>query len=235
MSTLATVIQRGTRASQPVASSVAIGTLYFVTDENVTERSSGSAWQSYSGPAAVASNPVQATIIREESFIEESIPIPGLAGSGSGGTGKIVQVVNTQTGAFTTSSTIIPFDDTIPQITEGVEIFTRSITPTSSSNILDIDIVIFATSTATPWIIVSLFQDATSNPLATCASFVNLNTSGTTIAYRHTMTAGTTSSTTFRVRVGPSSAATITVNGQSGARIFGGVAASGITVTERTP
>lgn len=48
MSTLASVIQRGTRAAQPAATAVPVGTLYFVTDETIIERSSGSAWQSYS-------------------------------------------------------------------------------------------------------------------------------------------------------------------------------------------
>jgi hypothetical protein len=43
-----TLIQRGTRAAQPAATTVAVGTLYFVTDESVTERSTGAAWQSYS-------------------------------------------------------------------------------------------------------------------------------------------------------------------------------------------
>jgi hypothetical protein len=41
------VILRDTRANQPAANAVASGTLYFVTDELVTERSNGSAWQTY--------------------------------------------------------------------------------------------------------------------------------------------------------------------------------------------
>lgn len=53
MSTLASVIQRGTRAAQPSAASVPVGTLYYVTDETILERSTGAAWQSYS--IAVAS------------------------------------------------------------------------------------------------------------------------------------------------------------------------------------
>ena len=48
MSTFANAIQRGDRASQPVATTVIIGTLYFVTDENVLERSDGTVWESYS-------------------------------------------------------------------------------------------------------------------------------------------------------------------------------------------
>jgi hypothetical protein len=48
------VHQRGTRSGQPAASSVLTGTLYFVTDEKVIERSNGSAWQSYGTATASA-------------------------------------------------------------------------------------------------------------------------------------------------------------------------------------
>lgn len=40
--------RRGTRADQPAAADVAEGTLYFVTDELVIERSTGSAWEDMS-------------------------------------------------------------------------------------------------------------------------------------------------------------------------------------------
>jgi hypothetical protein len=39
------LVQRGTRSAQPAATAVAEGTLYFVTDELVWDRSTGSAWQ----------------------------------------------------------------------------------------------------------------------------------------------------------------------------------------------
>lgn len=42
------LIQLGTRASQPAASGVPIGTLYYVTDEGVIERSDGASWDTYS-------------------------------------------------------------------------------------------------------------------------------------------------------------------------------------------
>lgn len=46
------IIQRGTRGAQPVATAVAAGTIYCVTDEhNILERSTGSAWQGYSSQA----------------------------------------------------------------------------------------------------------------------------------------------------------------------------------------
>ncbi len=53
MSTVAAVIQRGTRGAQPAATAVSIGTLYCVTDEsNLVERSNGTIWQSYSASGA---------------------------------------------------------------------------------------------------------------------------------------------------------------------------------------
>jgi hypothetical protein len=49
MPIFADCIRRGTRAAQPLPAHVTTGTLYFVTDEGVTERSSGAAWEVYSG------------------------------------------------------------------------------------------------------------------------------------------------------------------------------------------
>lgn len=46
------IILRGLRSAQPPFGDVPIGTLYFVTDESIIERSNGLAWQSYSGAAA---------------------------------------------------------------------------------------------------------------------------------------------------------------------------------------
>jgi hypothetical protein len=160
-----------------------------------------------------------------------TVRVYGIDKTGAVLSGRVQQVVNSQTGAVATGTTTIPFDDTIPQNTEGTEVMTLAITPKSALNTLLIDVTVFASVTATPWIIAALFQDSTANALATVASFNNLSTAGMTITFRHKMVAGTTA-TTFKVRLGPSSAATLTFNGQSGGRIFGGVAASSITITE---
>jgi hypothetical protein len=53
MGAISDIHKRGTRSAQPAASAVAVGTIYFVTDESVTERSSGSAWESFS-PTSLA-------------------------------------------------------------------------------------------------------------------------------------------------------------------------------------
>lgn len=48
MSRFQDLIQRDDRASQPAATTVPVGTLYYVTDEDVIERSDGATWESYS-------------------------------------------------------------------------------------------------------------------------------------------------------------------------------------------
>lgn len=152
------------------------------------------------------------------------------------GGGAVVQVVNTQTGAVATGTTTIPVDDTIPQNTEGTEFMSLAITPTSSSSKLRIDVVAFASlSAGNIWTIAALFQDSTANALAVGANFQTIGTAFAPISFTHYMTAGTTSATTFKLRIGPHSAATVTLNGQSGGRLWGGVIASSITITEITP
>lgn len=49
MSTLQSILQRGTAVSQPAANTVPVGTLYFQTDTFFLQRSNGSTWDSY-GP-----------------------------------------------------------------------------------------------------------------------------------------------------------------------------------------
>ncbi len=148
-------------------------------------------------------------------------------------TGMAVQVVSTQTGAVATTTTTVPLDDTIPQSSEGAEFMTLAITPTSATNKLRIDAVVFAsTGSATRAIQVALFQDSTAGALAAIASTQSQATGANAIPLTHFMTSGTTSSTTFKVRIGVDTSGTLTFNGVSSGRIYGGVAVSSITITE---
>lgn len=165
----------------------------------------------------------------------EEISLSGVSMSGTTLKGRVIQVVNTQTGAVNTGTTTIPHDDTIPQNTEGDEYMTLAITPTSSSHKLKIEVVVMLSATnASQWLAAALFQDTTANALAAGTVFDATATAMQIIAFTHYMTAGTTSSTTFKVRAGRDVAGTTTFNGQSGGRIFGGVLASSITITEIT-
>ena len=148
-------------------------------------------------------------------------------------TGSVLQVVNFQTGAVATGTTVIPHDDSIPQITEGTEFMTLAITPKNTSNLLKIDVVMHVTMNGANYMISALFQDTTASALAAINVSLAQGANWTnSLSYTHYMTAGTTNATTFKVRGGPNGSATFTFNGQSGGRIYGGVAASSITITE---
>lgn len=143
----------------------------------------------------------------------------------------VVQEVNTQTGAYQSCTTAIPHDDTIPQNTEGDEVMTLAITPTSATNKLKIEVIVNAAHTAINQWIIALFQDSTANAIAACGvNTVAAGPSQGTLV--HYMTAGTTSSTTFKVRIGGNTGSTLAFNGSGGARKYGGVLASSITITE---
>lgn len=147
-------------------------------------------------------------------------------------TGFAVQCVGTNYSAVATGTTRIPYDDTIPQNTEGDEYMSQAITPKRTSNILVIEVTALFSDTATNQIQMALFQDSTANALAATSAYQSQATGALNMKLTYRMTAGTTSSTTFKVRAGGSAAGTTSFNGQSGARKFGGITVSNITITE---
>lgn len=153
--------------------------------------------------------------------------------AGSVSNSVVVQVVNSNTGAVATGTTLVPNDDTIPQNTEGDEYLTASITPTSATNKLLIQCVIqLATSAAGEMMICALFQDTTANSLAAEMQYAPSSGQPRPFVITHYMTAGTTSATTFKIRAGNTTTGTMTINGVAGARKLGGVMISSITITE---
>ena len=162
-------------------------------------------------------------------------PLPlASGGTGAAATNSVVQIVNVQTGAVATTTVVMPHDDTIPQNDEGGEFMTLAITPKHASNKLKIEVkaivtpVVGAYKTTT-----ALFQDSTAGALAANYGFAD-GAAGQirTAPFTHFMAAGTTSETTFKVRCGLHAAGTLTFNGAAGARKYGGVLASSITITE---
>tara|TARA_B100000214_G_scaffold351705_1_gene306336 strand:- start:1411 stop:1965 length:555 start_codon:yes stop_codon:yes gene_type:complete len=151
----------------------------------------------------------------------------------SGVGGKILQIVNTQTGAMSTGTTIIPNDDTIPQITEGFEVMTRTITPTNTSNILLINVVCHLSASVNSMPTTALFVGSTADALASTFSHAfGAGAYPKVHNFTHKMTAGSTSELTFRVRTGMNNSGTVTFNGRDGSRMRGGSAASSITIME---
>lgn len=165
-------------------------------------------------------------------FIEAGNLIQFYNGTSWVGVRRTLQIVNSQTGAVATGTTIVPFDDTIPQNTEGTEFLSVAITPSSTTNLLLIQVVMNYSFSIANTVTMALFQDTTANALAASSEYGSTATGMINSGLTHYMTAGTTSATTFKVRAGGESAGTLTLNGFSGARKLGGVMISSITVTE---
>jgi len=147
------------------------------------------------------------------------------------GTGEVVQYVQNSTSALINISTIIPYDDTIPQITEGTEVLTVTITPTNITHTLVIKLSFNGAGGSDPTM--ALFQDATANALAAVCLPVGILNAEVNSSLSYKMTAGTIAATTFRMRVGVIANA-ILANGKSvgATRVYGGVSSTTIEVWE---
>ena len=148
------------------------------------------------------------------------------------GTGKLLQIVNYQTGALATGTTVVPFDDTIPQNTEGTEFLTLAITPTSTTTLLQIDITASFSYSINNTVTLALFQDSTANALAASSEYGSTATGMINSSLTYKMTSGTISATTFKLRMGGQTSGTLTLNGYGAARKLGGVYVSSRNITE---
>jgi hypothetical protein len=148
--------------------------------------------------------------------------------------GGIVQAVEST--PYTSNAdiaTTIPYDDTIPQqSTEGVKVLEAAITPTNSSNYLEVEVTISGIAAAATTIVgIALFQDATEDAIHVVPQCGNGATVGVSATFRFRMTAGTTSATTIKCHVGGSTG-TIRLNGTTAARRYGGTSACTMVVRE---
>ena len=150
------------------------------------------------------------------------------------GFGKVLQMVYVFTGAYATGSTTMPFDDTIPQNTEGNEVMTLAITPTSASSKLLINVDVCGSSDVQGNWTAALFRDSTADALtATQVKASNVTADQNDHCHLSWVAdSSSTSATTFKVRCGQNNAGAWYFNGENGSRLFGGVANSGITIME---
>ncbi|MBN2115200.1 MAG: virulence factor Pgp3 [Anaerolineales bacterium] len=155
-----------------------------------------------------------------------------LTGGGGGSESVLVQRVEaTPNTTYSSITTALPVDDSIPQNTEGDEVITVTITPTSATNRLVIRAKFMGTSNTALLTVIALFQDATANALAV-AYQISTADGLMSIDLVYEMAAGTTSATTFKLRAGNNGGATTYVNGVSAGRRFGGVSACRLSVEE---
>ena len=163
----------------------------------------------------------------------QKITIGNLVSATTFPAGAVVQVVGTNFSAVASGTTLLPYDDTIPQNTEGIEVMTQAITPKSTTNILVITAVVFLSSSIDQNMAAALFQDTTADALFVAGHRTSASTTTMDqISIQHTMVAGTTSATTFKIRAGGNGAGTTTFNGVAAGRFYGTAPKSSIVIWE---
>jgi hypothetical protein len=137
--------------------------------------------------------------------------------------------------AYTTLGTILPLDDSIPQITEGVEVLSITVTPTNAASVLQIDMQLHLGGGLSDLTGAALFIDATAGALA-AAAICNGNTAQiNTLNFSHIVSASNTTQRVYHVRAGSEAAADAFLNGDTSTRLYGGTLISSIKVTEFLP
>ena len=147
--------------------------------------------------------------------------------------GRIKQVVSTNTSAVATTTTQIPGDDTAPTSSEGAELMTVAITPTSASSVLHVHVNGYVAVPSDGYqAALALLKDSATDSIAAGSGNPNQGGNACHIVLQHSLSAASTSAQTFRVRFGMRESGTATANGQSGSRVFGTTTKSNITIYE---
>jgi hypothetical protein len=168
-------------------------------------------------------------------ILDASAKLPAVDGSALTAlpSGSTVQVVSDSSNATTQLSTDMIYDDTIPQITEGDEVLSVAITPTSATNNLLIRAVVNLGPANASLGMAALFQSGSNDAVNATVQF-NANNSYYNIhILEYVMVAGTTSPITFSVRAGSPAGEVSYLNSNTGVgRKMGGATTSWLTVTE---
>lgn len=150
----------------------------------------------------------------------------------AGAAGSVVKTQTTTSQTMLTGTTTIPFDNTIPQSGEGTEFITATITPATSGNKIRIEANIYGAYSVAATVTAALFQDSVANALAAVAVQTTTTNQNIVLRLSWEITTASVSAHAFKIRIGGSTAGTFTLNGNAGAAIFGGVAASTLSLTE---
>jgi len=144
------------------------------------------------------------------------------------------QVVSFITGAYSSATGTIPFDDTAPQNNEGAEFMSLDIYPLSSKSKLEVKTqAIFSRDSSGSWRgNGAIFRNSDLDSIGTYDSVQNQTDYflyATPYAFVNSVA---TTLQTFKLRLGLPAGGTIYFNGSSGARKYGGTFSSFITIIE---
>ena len=142
--------------------------------------------------------------------------------------GEIIQIVSTMSTVVVNCTTAVPYDNTKPLNSEGDQVMSCSITPTSATNTLKIDAVVFGSVAGGGRMVASLYKNSDTTPLASGFVFSEY---GEEIPLVYTMTSATTSTITFKINLGDNTG-TAYFNDYNAGGYYGGALTSSLSIAE---
>jgi hypothetical protein len=146
--------------------------------------------------------------------------------------GRILQEFSIQDSIVNTTTVLIPWDNTIPQKTEGAAWAASNLTPQSAANWFEFDILLNAAHSVAGEVIVSVFRDAGASAIGCAAAYVPAADEPVQVKLKFRNLAASLSIALFNIRYGPAVAGTMTVNGAAGAGKLNGTLYSNIIIRE---
>lgn len=166
------------------------GDIYYDNGTNPTRLAAGTSGQFLKTQGAAA-NPLWATVNQDQSQA-----------------GSPIQIVATVSTTMIENLAAIPLDDTLPQITEGTQVLSRAITPSSTNNKLLIQVSVQLGGASAGQLVVALFNTDIHATNAQAVACADMSTAGriVTASFNVLISAPVASATTFTVRAGAAGA-----------------------------
>jgi hypothetical protein len=161
--------------------------------------------------------------------VHDYVKADGRAVSG----GKVLQTVHTILQTPSSGNTVIPLDSTIPQNTEGTQIFSQAFTPKSATSKIIIKARLAVGADVALHVAAALFKDATADAIAVNNTTVASGTYMACLNLDFSEASGSTTARTYKVRIGCQSSANLWYLNQNSSGInFGGIVTSMFEITE---
>lgn len=145
-------------------------------------------------------------------------------------------IVQTQVGTYALNAnltSVIPNDNTIPQIGEGTQIISVAITPRFADSMISLTFSgEFALNIASAAGVAAAFRNSVSNAIGGRAVNISGVNFKTTLHFNTSDLPAATTAQTYTVRAGPNVAATMRFNGDTAGRELGGVQTATLVVQE---
>ena len=147
--------------------------------------------------------------------------------------GDLVQRVVAASTTVTTGATVLPVDNTPPQITEGNQFLVATHKPTASGNKLLVKVLVNGSQSAGNCAMALYASTTAASSSAVSATTISAGAGGqsTEMVLNYATTTADVASVTWIVRAG-GAAGTFTLNGQGAAGLFGNLLQSYIVIDE---